>query len=90
MGSVLSENQHSIPTLIRMEKGEPTVAIGVYATALWLVGRTNALSALANPQGDLGALERDVQLAAKRHARKPVVTTNDAVLVANPAATPYR
>jgi hypothetical protein len=80
----------SIPTLIRMEKGEPTVAIGVYATALWLVGRTNALSALANPQGDLGALERDVQLAAKRHARKPVVTTNDAVMVANPAATPYR
>jgi hypothetical protein len=68
----------SIPTLIRMEKGEPTVAMGVYATALWLIGRTDALSALANPKEDLGALERDVQLAAKRHARKPVATTKDA------------
>jgi DNA-binding XRE family transcriptional regulator len=69
----------SIPTLIRMEKGEPTVAIGVYATALWLLGRTNALSTLANPQEDLGALERDVQLANKRYARKTAIGSKEPV-----------
>jgi hypothetical protein len=69
----------STPTLMRMEKGDPSVGIGVYATSLWLIGRTNALSALANPQDDLGALERDIQLAAKRHARKPAAPTKEAV-----------
>ena len=29
----------SVPTLIRMEKGDPSVGMGVYATALWLMGR---------------------------------------------------
>ena len=28
----------SVPTLIRLEKGDPTVSMGVYATALWLIG----------------------------------------------------
>mgnify|MGYP000113674647 CR=1 FL=1 len=35
--------QVSIPTLMRMERGDPTVSMGVYATALWLVGRHAAL-----------------------------------------------
>ncbi len=29
----------SVPTLIRMEKGDPSVGMGVYATELWLMGR---------------------------------------------------
>ena len=33
----------SVPTLIRMEKGDPSVGMGVYATALWLMGRHAAL-----------------------------------------------
>jgi len=32
----------SEPTLMRMEKGDPSVSMGVYATALWLVGRSQA------------------------------------------------
>jgi hypothetical protein len=58
----------SVPTLIRMEHGEPSVAIGVYVTALWMIGRTQALSALADPAHDLGALESDVRRAVKRRS----------------------
>jgi transcriptional regulator with XRE-family HTH domain len=58
----------SIPTLIRMEQGEPSVAMGVYATALWLIGRTPALPALAEPKEDQGALELDLRRASERRA----------------------
>lgn len=58
----------SIPTLIRMEQGEPGVGIGIYATALWLLGRVQALPELADPRHDQGALELDVRRAVKRRA----------------------
>lgn len=58
----------SIPTLVRMEQGEASVAIGVYATALWLIGRAPALPGLAEPAADQGALELDVRRAGKRRA----------------------
>lgn len=61
----------SVPTLMRMEKGEPSVAIGVYATSLWILGRSRSLAELAHPQGDLGALEQDILHAKKRYTRKP-------------------
>ena len=64
----------STPTLMRMEKGDPAVAIGVYATALWLVNRAHALGKLADPQDDLAALELDVSASAKRYSRKPEAT----------------
>jgi len=56
----------SVPTLIRLEKGDPTVSMGAYASALWLIGRVQALGDLAAPATDLGALELDV-----REARRP-------------------
>jgi transcriptional regulator with XRE-family HTH domain len=58
----------SIPTLVRMEQGEPSVAMGVYATALWLIGRAPALPSLADPKEDQGALELDVRRATQRRA----------------------
>jgi transcriptional regulator with XRE-family HTH domain len=58
----------SVPTLIRMERGDPGVSAGVYATALWLVGTVNGLSKLAEPATDLGALEDDVRKAVARRA----------------------
>ena len=45
-----------------------SVAMGVYATALWLIGRASALPALAEPAADQGALELDVRRASKRRA----------------------
>ena len=58
----------SVPTLIRMERGDPGVSVGIYATALWLMGRVNALPAIAAPAEDQGALESDVRSALKRRA----------------------
>src|ERR1700723_4463895 len=56
----------SIPTLIRMERGDPGVGAGIYATALWLIGRVSALPDLAALGSDRGALEIDVRGAVKR------------------------
>jgi hypothetical protein len=56
----------SVPTLVRMESGDPRVAMGVYATALWMIGRAQALPELAAPAHDQGALELDVRAAVKR------------------------
>jgi transcriptional regulator with XRE-family HTH domain len=56
----------SIPTLIRLEQGDPGVGIGIVATALWMLGRAQALPDLADPAHDRGALEREVRDAATR------------------------
>lgn len=61
----------SVRTVQRLERGDPGVGMGVYAAALWLIGRTDALPALADPALDRGALELDVRAARKRLLRKP-------------------
>jgi transcriptional regulator with XRE-family HTH domain len=60
----------SVPTLIRMERGDPGVGMGIYATALWLMGRAAALPELAAPASDRGALESDVRTALERRAAR--------------------
>lgn len=64
----------SVPTLIRMEKGDPTVSMGVYASALWLLGLTNGLAELAEPAKDLRALESDVRQASQLRASRTRAT----------------
>src|SRR5215470_1135681 len=59
----------STPTLIRLEKGDPTVSMGAYASALWLMGRVQALPDVAAPAADQGALELNVRQA---RGRRPV------------------
>ncbi len=61
----------SVPTLIRMEQGDASVGMGVYASALWLMGRVQALADVAAPASDLGALEQDVRAARSRAVRSP-------------------
>ncbi len=58
----------SVPTLIRMERGDPGVGAGIYATALWFIGKSDALPDLASPANDQGAIESDVRAAIKRRA----------------------
>ena len=58
----------SVPTLIRMERGDPGVGVGIYATALWLMGTVGGLPELAAPASDRGALETDVRKALQRRA----------------------
>jgi hypothetical protein len=61
----------SEPTLMRMENGDPSVSMGAYATALWLMGRAPAIAELAAPEHDQGALEEAVRVARARAVRKP-------------------
>jgi transcriptional regulator with XRE-family HTH domain len=58
----------SVPTLIRLEQGDAGVSAGIYATALWLIGRVQALPDIADPNQDRGALEMDVREALRRRA----------------------
>jgi transcriptional regulator with XRE-family HTH domain len=58
----------SVPTLIRMERGDAGVSAGIYATALWLIGTVASLPELAAPGADRGALENDVRSALQRRA----------------------
>ena len=60
----------SVPTLMKMELGDPAVSMGVYATALWMIQRQEALAALADPAQDFAALESDVQAASRRGAKR--------------------
>lgn len=58
----------SVPTLIRLERGDPGVSMGIYATALWMMGRAGALAEIAEPARDMGALESDVRAASQLRA----------------------
>ncbi len=55
----------SVPTLQRLEAGDPGVGIGIVATALWLIQRDAELGQLAAPEHDRGALEMDVREAVE-------------------------
>jgi transcriptional regulator with XRE-family HTH domain len=63
----------SVPTLQRLEAGDPGVGIGIVVTALWLIQRDGALAQLAAPELDQGAIELDIRQAqtlgrARAHA----------------------
>jgi hypothetical protein len=53
----------SVPTLQRLEAGDPGVGIGIVATALWLIQRDGELGKLAAPEQDHGAIEMDIREA---------------------------
>lgn len=56
----------SVPTLQRMESGDPTVGMGVYVTAIWLCGQVDALAELVSPASDTGAQEIEIIRASRR------------------------
>ncbi|WP_408611874.1 helix-turn-helix domain-containing protein [Chitiniphilus purpureus] len=55
----------SVPTLQRLEAGDPSVGIGIVATALWLIQRDGELRNLASPERDVGAIEMNVHKAVQ-------------------------
>lgn len=67
--SAFSERmQISIPTLRKMEAGDPTVSVAAYATALWIIGRVQFLGEIANPEADESALLRELRTIKKGKA----------------------
>lgn len=60
----------SVPTIQRMERGDPTVGMGIYGTAIWLAGQIEALGEVAMPSLDERALEMDLLRAARRRRNR--------------------
>jgi transcriptional regulator with XRE-family HTH domain len=78
----------TVATLQRLEAGDPSVGIGIVATALWLIQRDGELGKIASPEHDRGALELDVREAvelgrsraqASMEARLRAVSSDDQV-----------
>ena len=60
----------SVPTLQRLEAGDPAVGVSAYAVVLWLVGRVNDLENLADPAKDQQALSQEIlKSSRKRHVQ---------------------
>jgi hypothetical protein len=55
----------TVSTLQRLEAGDPSVGVGIVASALWLIRRDGELGNLAAPEHDLGAIELDVRQAVE-------------------------
>ena len=64
----------SVPTVQRVERGDPSVSIAVYFTALWALGLTKDLRGIARPEQDHDAQLLDLERlpARVRHARRPL------------------
>jgi len=55
----------TVSTLQRLEAGDPSVGIGIVASALWLIQRDGELGNLAAPEFDQGAIDKDVRAAVE-------------------------
>jgi transcriptional regulator with XRE-family HTH domain len=76
----------SIPTLMRMESGDAAVSIGIYATALWLIGRDGELARIASPEFDKGALELNIQEAIDLGKARSKAARKSRAVAKTPAA----
>jgi hypothetical protein len=56
----------SVPTLQRMEDGDPSVGISSYAVALWLIGRVDDFANIADPSKDQQALSLEIIKSSRR------------------------
>jgi hypothetical protein len=74
----------SVPTLQRLEAGDPSVAIGIVATALWLIKRDGELRILAAPEHDQGAIENDVREAVELGRARAQVSAKKRLRAARP------
>jgi hypothetical protein len=56
-------------TLVKIEKGEPGVAIGNYAVVLFVLGMTDRLADLADPRNDAVGLQLEEEHLPQRIRR---------------------
>ncbi len=68
--ALAAEINVSVPTIMSMERGEPTVSIGVYAAALSFYGRLEWLPDLMAPEFDREALRIELAGIRPRPARR--------------------
>ncbi len=58
------------PTIIAVEKGESTVSIGVFISALWTLGMESELAQISNPTDQEGIKLMNARLPKKVKAKK--------------------
>ena len=66
----------SQPTMARIERGDPSVAMASYVMCMWLINPATGLADLIAPQNDHAALEKEV--AKVRAKKKPVALPSKA------------
>ena len=83
----------SQPTMARIERGDPAVAMASYAMCIWLIKPNSDLAELIAPQHDLAALAQEItalqpqrqpQAQAKRQAKQQLEAPHQRP-IANPA-----
>ena len=73
----------SQPTMARIERGDPSVAMASYVMCMWLINQASGLADLISPQNDHTSLEREVAKARSRGLS--VATASPPEPVVNPA-----
>lgn len=59
----------SQPTMARIERGDPSVAMVSYVMCMWLINQTTGLPDLIAPLEDHAALEREIKRVGPRQAK---------------------
>ena len=79
----------SQPTMARIERGDPSVAVASYVMCMWLIQPDHGLADLISPPNDRAALEREVtQVTAKRRKSSGMATTGRAHMLPAQTAAP--
>lgn len=65
----------SQPTMARIERGDPSVAMVSYVMCMWLVNQAQGLADLVAPQNDMASLEGEV---ARTHVRRASAVSDPA------------
>ena len=76
MAIVMQRASISKPTLIKIERGDPTVSIANYATVLFVIGMVDRLADLVDAKNDAVGLQLEEESLPKRvrgaNKRKPL------------------
>jgi transcriptional regulator with XRE-family HTH domain len=75
-GAVLAERARiSLSTMWKVERGDPAVSLGTYATVLWVLGLSDDIGQLAAPASDAVGLDLETERLPKRvRVRRPPAT----------------
>ena len=66
MAIVMQRASISKPTLIKIERGDPTVSIANYATVLFVIGMVDRLADLVDAKNDAVGLQLEEESLPKR------------------------
>jgi DNA-binding XRE family transcriptional regulator len=77
----------SQPTMARIERGDPSVAMASYVMCMWLIQPDRSLAELIAPQHDAIALERELaKVQARRKALAATAMPSASVRPSNPTS----